>query len=1244
MAALTLAGAPVFLAQALPSITTQPVDRVNITVGAATSFHVVATSSSGGALTYQWRLNGVTLPGATNSTLTFTSVQATNCGAYSVAVNDGTLALNSSVAQLTVSASTALGNDTFLLAYSLPTSTNGFIRSSNVLATADIGEPSHAGQAAVKSIWFKWTAPSNGIVTFTTRGSSFDTVMSIYSPGTVLSRLLLASGAIDDDDGGGFLNSKVSFNATMGAIYNIAVDGKHGASGNVVLNWSEEATTETLATVTDVLLPPHTVAPNGLVSYAAQSAASQFQWYFNNAAIPSAQSSSYRISPVTVANVGAYSVRLTGLNAAGGIGTHFSFSQPAQVQINYHDDGTTDTNALALDKFLDSVAVVSQGLTGFSPSGGSDSRGYSTSQIFNTTEGSKEPGEPNHCGQVGGASAWYTYKPATNDVVRVSTDGSAFNTILAVYIGPGDSFATLTNVGCGYTTNYTANGQPQVYFTGDTKTTYYIVVDGYNGATGPAQLNINNGATVAVAAAPVDQTVWATSNATFAVTAHGAAPITYQWQYAGASIANATNSAYTVTNASAGKAGAYTVIVSNIVSSTNVSANLSLYTPPAVTTDVTNQTAVAGTNVTFLCAASGTAPLSYQWRLGSPGTNFVGATNSSLTLTNVQSANAGSYRCVITNAAGAVTSSIAALTVNIPAAISANPTNVTVIAGNSAVFNCSATGTAPLGYQWRFGGISINGGTASTLTVNNTASTNAGSYDCVVTNMAGSATSSSAALTVNVPPAITTNPAAQIVVAGTNVTFTCQASGTATLSYQWRFAGGNIGGATTTVYTLNNVQTNNAGSYDCVVTNVAGSATSSSAALTVNVPPSITTNPTNQTVLAGTNVIFICQSSGTGPLSYQWRFGGVIVGGATTTALTLNNVQTNNAGSYDCVVTNVAGSVTSSAATLTVNVPPAITSNPTNLTVIAGNSAVFNCQATGTAALIVQWRFGGATLAGATNTSLTLASVQAANAGSYDCVVTNVAGSVTSAVAALTVNVPPTITADPTNQTVGLGNNAVLSCQASGTGPLSYQWQSGVIFLDVANATNSTLNLTNVQLLSAGNYRCIVTNLAGSVTSAVAVLTVTIAPTITLQPASHTVSPGTTAVLSVGATGSPSFQWKFNGANVGVNSSTLTIPNFQSSNEGTYQVVMTNLAGSVSSTGALLLLDAPFRLEQGRLAGKAYQMQLIGAVGSNYVVEISTDLLNWSPLQTNLLTNGFLTITDTNSSSGLRLYRSRVLP
>src|SRR5262249_12004575 len=135
------------------------------------------------------------------------------------------------------------------------------------------------------------------------------------------------------------------------------------------------------------------------------------------------------------------------------------------------------------------------------------------------------------------------------------------------------------------------------------------------------------------------------------------------------------------------------------------------------------------------------------------------------------------------------------------------------------------------------------------------------------------------------------------------------------------------------------------------------------------------------------------------------------------------------------------GSLTSAVAALTVLAPPSITSPPQSRTNVSGTSATFSVIATGTAPLSYQWQKAGENISGATGTSLLLSNVQTGDAGNYLVVVTNAAGSVTSAVAVLTVWIPPAISAQPQSRTNILGTTAVFSVLAGGTTPLSYQWQ-----------------------------------------------------------------------------------------------------------------------------------------------------------------------------------------------------------
>jgi hypothetical protein len=295
-----------------------------------------------------------------------------------------------------------------------------------------------------------------------------------------------------------------------------------------------------------------------------------------------------------------------------------------------------------------------------------------------------------------------------------------------------------------------------------------------------------------------------------------------------------------------------------------------------------------------------------------------GATGSSLNVSNVQPTDAGNYTVIVTNVGGSTTSAIAALTVWVPPGISNQPLSRTNVRGTTATFSVAASGTVPFSYQWNLNGAAKPGATASDLTISNVQPSDAGNYTVLVTNSAGAITSGIAILTVLGPAEITGNPASQTNLVGTTGNFSVSASGTAPLSYQWRFNDADIAGATGSSLTLANIQTTNGGNYTVFVTNIANGVTSSVAVLTVWVPPGITAQPQSVTNVQGTTAGLTAGVSGTAPLSYQWLFNGAPLPGATATNLSLSNIQPTNAGSYSLIATNLAGANTTGLAVFTV--------------------------------------------------------------------------------------------------------------------------------------------------------------------------------------------------------------------------------------------------------------------------------------------------------------------------------------
>ena len=392
---------------------------------------------------------------------------------------------------------------------------------------------------------------------------------------------------------------------------------------------------------------------------------------------------------------------------------------------------------------------------------------------------------------------------------------------------------------------------------------YFIVITNTYGATTSSVANL---AIIdpAILTQPTSQSVIFGGSVTFSVTASGTG-MTYQWRRGEAPLMEATNAMLVLTNVSGALAGNYDVVICGshgCVTSSVVSLTV---TDPAIVSQPVSQTVLVGGNAAFTVGAVGTG-IGYQWRR--QGSLIAGATDASLSLTNVTAIAAGNYDVLVCGSYGCVTSSVASFTVLNPAI---QPTSQSVGFGSNATFTVSVAGTGPISYQWRRQGTPLDGATNATLAMMNLSGAASGSYDVVVCGSYGCATSSVASLTV-IDPAIVTHPVSQTAEAGNSVTFTVSAVGTGPITYQWRKQETPIANATNTTLTLANLSGTDVGSYGVVVCGSYGCITSSVAVLTVNfVDPSFNPEPNAQIyslalqgdkkILVGGGVTTLCGKS-----------------------------------------------------------------------------------------------------------------------------------------------------------------------------------------------------------------------------------------------------------------------------------------------------------------------------------------------------------------------------------------------
>ncbi|XP_026178915.1 hemicentin-1 [Mastacembelus armatus] len=577
-----------------------------------------------------------------------------------------------------------------------------------------------------------------------------------------------------------------------------------------------------------------------------------------------------------------------------------------------------------------------------------------------------------------------------------------------------------------------------------------------------------------------------------------------------------------ITEARLEDSGRYTCLATNAAGETQQHIQLSVHEPPSIpfSGEIINQTILSGFSTELECKATGSPlPVITWYKDGRPLTSAAGVAllkrGQVLEIERAQLSDAGVYRCVAVNLAGVAEISHS-LQVYVPPVISSRGGTVTVVVNEAARLECEATGVPLPSLTWLKDGspvTSVSHGIqvlsdGRVLSLRSAQVTDTGRYTCVAVN-AGGEQHREYDLRVYVPPNIKGEEVNATVMFGHPVELHCQSDAIPPPTLSWRKDGRPLfrkPGLTVAVdgslLKVESAQLQDSGRYTCEATNVAGK-TEKNYNLNVWLSPSIrgSEEVSPLTVIEGSLITFVCESSGIPPPSLTWRKDGselksdqrlrILSGGRQ---LQISSAERMDTASYTCTASSPAGT-TSKVYSLQVYVRPSIkqSEGDNDVYVIKGGDVTLQCAAEGVPRPAVTWLKDGRPITGQHGAKvlnegrlLQIKDAKVSDTGRYTCIAVNVAGQADSKYD-ITVHVPPSIIGQvhlPENVSVVVKNPVALSCEASGIPLPAITWLKDGQPIKATNSVRvlsggRSLRLIHAAAEDAGRYTCIVSNSVG---------------------------------------------------------------------------------------------------------------------------------------------------------------------
>jgi len=529
---------------------------------------------------------------------------------------------------------------------------------------------------------------------------------------------------------------------------------------------------------------------------------------------------------------------------------------------------------------------------------------------------------------------------------------------------------------------------------------------------------------------------------------------------------------------SVAESGRYSCVAANIAGKdTSDTCEVNMCSKPLITQDLIDTAVLNGEPLELSIVAIG-GFLTYKWYRD--GTEIKLKTASTYVVPAMKKEHNGVYKCIVSNMFGSDTSLEAEVVAALAPDFNGHLVDTALTQGDSLVLAVEATGGA-LAYQWYKDTAAIDSATEAELHFDSLTTNDNGNYFCRITNIAGSKNSDTIELVVMSVPVITKDIESAGVTAGKEVAFTIEATG-GNLTYQWQKDKENIDLKRSQSFGIPKMSAEHMGFYRCIVTNPLGSDTSFEAALVLASKPDIasfTKNAANYSLGDPCSLSVVANGY---TLSYAWYKDDILLTGNDSAYFVVDSFTAKNDGIYRCVVSNVAGTVSTDELVVALVGAPSITTDLESAYNVAPDSSVTLSVKVDEKDVVYTWyRSEDGKMKEVSRDALFVIEVmKPENVGIYQCVVSNAAGTDTSIKSSISILKKPVITSR-TESPVQVAEGGVIDLYVVASGDqLSYSWKSEK---GETVGRSDSLEIKNAADEHGGEYYCIVSNKAGADTS-----------------------------------------------------------------------------------------------------------------------------------------------------------------